>query len=297
MLQRFPQQRFRGGRRAAPDRSQGSRELLLRPPAGTKPRTGPSSRAAGSTRSESSTRPTGRFEVRAAFPATVQRGLQSALWLWPDNPLKYGPWPGSGEIDTADYYTARPGSWSRHCTTTSTHADGHQEGHQLAAGRVLPLQHPEPVSTTTRWSGTRPSFHLLRRHPLPFDHWRPSLISAPAPFKHAVSRGTHGSARCRGNDELLPAGTTELPATTRIDWVRAWRVALERVIRFRARNRPGSLSGGVSATLAEPLCVPDCAQLMSIAPPAKRAARPDGPTRGLESPSQTRDPLAPMSLA
>ena len=28
----------------------------------------------------------GRFEIRAKFPAATVQGLQSAFWLWPDNP-------------------------------------------------------------------------------------------------------------------------------------------------------------------------------------------------------------------
>jgi beta-glucanase (GH16 family) len=51
----------------------------------------------------------GRFEFRAAFPATKVSGLQEALWLWPNNDLKYGPWPMSGEIDVAELASKYPG--------------------------------------------------------------------------------------------------------------------------------------------------------------------------------------------
>jgi beta-glucanase (GH16 family) len=46
----------------------------------------------------------GRFEVRAKFTGAEAKGLQSALWLWPQDPDKYGQHPKSGEIDFAEIY-------------------------------------------------------------------------------------------------------------------------------------------------------------------------------------------------
>src|SRR3546814_15209014 len=40
----------------------------------------------------------GKYEIRAQFPAVRERGLQSALWLWPVNPTKSGLWPLFREI-------------------------------------------------------------------------------------------------------------------------------------------------------------------------------------------------------
>lgn len=48
----------------------------------------------------------GRYEIRAAMPQTAGPGLQSALWLLPQNPK--GTWPGSGEIDIAEFYSQFP---------------------------------------------------------------------------------------------------------------------------------------------------------------------------------------------
>ncbi|MFL6108211.1 MAG: family 16 glycosylhydrolase [Marmoricola sp.] len=49
----------------------------------------------------------GRFEFRAKFPGTTQRGLQSSAWLWPDG-ANGSAWPGSGEIDVAEWYSQYP---------------------------------------------------------------------------------------------------------------------------------------------------------------------------------------------
>ena len=45
----------------------------------------------------------GRFEIRAAFPATTVPGHHSALWLYPESPE--GAFPISGEIDIAEMYS------------------------------------------------------------------------------------------------------------------------------------------------------------------------------------------------
>ncbi len=55
----------------------------------------------------------GRFEFRARFPQTRQSGqtrpgIQGSLWMWPVDDRKYGPWPSSGEIDIAEFYSAFP---------------------------------------------------------------------------------------------------------------------------------------------------------------------------------------------
>ncbi|MFL6061367.1 MAG: family 16 glycosylhydrolase [Marmoricola sp.] len=49
----------------------------------------------------------GRFEFRAKFPYTTQRGLQTSLWLWPKDATG-AIWPVSGEIDVAEWYSQWP---------------------------------------------------------------------------------------------------------------------------------------------------------------------------------------------
>lgn len=49
----------------------------------------------------------GRFETRAAFPATKEPGAYGAIWMWSQsNKGKYGD--NSGEIDIAEFWTAEP---------------------------------------------------------------------------------------------------------------------------------------------------------------------------------------------
>lgn len=49
----------------------------------------------------------GRFEFRAKFPYTEARGLQTSLWLWPDD-ASGAVWPITGEIDVAEWYSQWP---------------------------------------------------------------------------------------------------------------------------------------------------------------------------------------------
>lgn len=49
----------------------------------------------------------GRFEMRAKWPYTTQRGLQAAFWLWPEGASGMA-WPISGELDIAEWYSQYP---------------------------------------------------------------------------------------------------------------------------------------------------------------------------------------------
>ncbi|WP_182378071.1 glycoside hydrolase family 16 protein [Nocardioides sp. WS12] len=49
----------------------------------------------------------GRFEFRARFPSVRVAGSHSALWLYPQE-HSYGRWPHSGEVDVAEWFSARP---------------------------------------------------------------------------------------------------------------------------------------------------------------------------------------------
>jgi len=46
----------------------------------------------------------GRFEVRMKFPKYDGPGLHGGFWMNPQN-RDYGIWPGSGEIDVAEWYS------------------------------------------------------------------------------------------------------------------------------------------------------------------------------------------------
>jgi beta-glucanase (GH16 family) len=156
----------------------------------------------------------GRFEIRAKFPASTLSGLQSALWLWPVNPTKYGGWPLSGEIDIAEHY--------------SQYAD-----------RVIPYIHYGSASTDTSVTNnfcmindasafhsyvaewTKTSIKVMYDGKTCVDHaispLAPLTGSEPfdQPFLVALTQ-----ALGQGSNAMTSA--TQLPATTEVDYVRVW---------------------------------------------------------------------------
>jgi beta-glucanase (GH16 family) len=156
----------------------------------------------------------GRFEFRAKFPAATTKGLHGALWMWPDNPIKYGMWPLSGEIDVAEvysqyndraipyvhYWPGTMGQTNNYCMLKVT--DWHNYVLEWTAthlkisfdGKVCVN---EPIT---------PAAPLVA--PQPFDH----------PFMLALTQGLGV-----GTNRLDPTRPPAFPATMQVDYVRAWK--------------------------------------------------------------------------
>lgn len=156
----------------------------------------------------------GRFEIRAKFPAAKVAGLHGALWMWPVDATKYGAWPTSGEIDIAELYTSYP-------------------------DRVIPYVHywsqPDDTSVTNNYCMVADvsAFHTYvlewtaRKITISIDGATcidhtinavsPTGVSGPFanPFFIALTQmlGVGGNSR---------STSTPLPATTQVDYVRAW---------------------------------------------------------------------------
>jgi beta-glucanase (GH16 family) len=156
----------------------------------------------------------GRFEVRASFPATTVAGLQSALWLFPQNFIKYGLWPRSGEIDIAEEYSRfadraipfvhylpavyDPNMTNNYCLISNVNAF-----HTYAVEWT-------PSTITISFDGNR----CLT------DSWTPYGLTAPAPFNMPFVVALTQALGVGGN-AFNPA-TTPLPAMTQVDYLRVW---------------------------------------------------------------------------
>jgi len=157
----------------------------------------------------------GRFEVRAKFPAVTVAGLQEALWLWPENPVKYGAWPWSGEIDIAEIYTRYndraipyihyvPNKVDVNVTNNYCLIDDVSKMHSYVAEwtpSYIRISYDGKVCITDVWSPLNLTF------PKPFD----------SPFIVALTQGLGVT----GN--AFDPATTPLPATTQVDYVRVWK--------------------------------------------------------------------------
>jgi beta-glucanase (GH16 family) len=156
----------------------------------------------------------GRFEVRARILGARARGVQTSLWLYPVRHT-YGPWPASGEIDFAEMFSAFP-------------------------DRVIPYVHynsraPDPTVTNTRCTvrnlarfhryavvWTRTTIRMIYDGKTCLTHrWEPAApLTAPAPFNQPFFIALTQELGVTNN---AFDASTPLPATTEIDYVRAWK--------------------------------------------------------------------------
>ncbi|HEV7203972.1 MAG TPA: glycoside hydrolase family 16 protein [Jatrophihabitans sp.] len=162
----------------------------------------------------------GRFAVRASFPASTVAGLQSSLWLYPQT-MTYGAWPLSGEMDIAEEY--------------SQYAD-----------RAVPFLHygfdpstVDPATSTNIDTNTNcmvSDVHAFHEYVL---DWRPgnltiSFDGQTCLVDNYVASGLTGAApfdnpffialtQALGSTTNALTAATQLPATTRVDYVRVWK--------------------------------------------------------------------------
>ncbi|MCZ4498305.1 MAG: hypothetical protein JWQ74_858 [Marmoricola sp.] len=157
----------------------------------------------------------GRFEVRAKFPGGTRKGLQSAIWMWPET-VDARKWPYSGEIDIAEWYSQYPSlvvPYVHHYydykdkTVTSTTctignaADWHTYAVEWTADAITIKYDGNTCISTTSWASYRAAGYA------PFDK----------PFMIAIT-------------QMLGIGTNKInawipptfPATTTVDYVRVW---------------------------------------------------------------------------
>jgi beta-glucanase (GH16 family) len=157
----------------------------------------------------------GRFEVRAKVPNTPIPGLQESFWLWPDNPTKYGAWPLSGEIDFAEMYSkyndrAIPfihynNGWDANETNNYCIVGDLGQWHTYAVEwtpQTITIIYDGKTCLTDSWLPMPPQIK-----PQPFD----------SPFIVALTEYLGV-----GTNAFQP-GTTPLPASTQVDYVRVWK--------------------------------------------------------------------------
>jgi beta-glucanase (GH16 family) len=150
----------------------------------------------------------GAFEVSAKLPPSVVEGLQETMWLYPQT-LTYGAWPDSGEIDFAEFYSEYPGLDVPYIHYADSSTDPNVTSYDCLINQDAFNTYGvdwTPTSITVMYNG----------EPCLVDY--PSTGSEPfdQPFFIALTQ-----ALGVGTNAFTP-GVTQLPATTQIDWVRAW---------------------------------------------------------------------------
>lgn len=156
----------------------------------------------------------GVFEVSAKLPATTVQGLQETFWLYPQN-LTYGAWPASGEIDYAEFYSEFP-----NLDIPFIHYDEAASDPNVTADDCT-IADPSSFNTYgVEWTPSSITV-LYNGNVCLVDHWDPaSPLVAPQPFDQPFFLALTQALGVTTNQ--FEPGTTPLPATTSIDWVRVW---------------------------------------------------------------------------
>lgn len=161
----------------------------------------------------------GRFEVRAQLPAATAAGLQETLWLWPVNDTLYGSWPGSGEVDFSEFYSEYPNLDVPyiHYDYSFTNPAAHINTVTAYSCQIDPGRYNDYAVT---WSPG--SFTITVNGSVCLtDDYLPSNVQSPAPFNQPFFIALT-QALGIGTNAYSPS-ITPLPATTSIDYVRAWK--------------------------------------------------------------------------
>jgi beta-glucanase (GH16 family) len=158
----------------------------------------------------------GRFEFRAKISPAQVGGLQTSFWLYPTS-SKYGVWPGSGEIDVAETYSNYPDRAIPYIhylhsldadpvTNTQCKIANMSSFHTYVAEWTttgVTISYDGVPCLTHRWSALLPLTGSK-----PFDQ----------PFSIIITQVLGGAL----STNAFNATTTPLPASTVVDWVRAW---------------------------------------------------------------------------
>jgi beta-glucanase (GH16 family) len=156
----------------------------------------------------------GRFEIRAKVPPAKVKGLQSSFWLWPENPQKYGAiWPASGEIDIAEAFSRWPDRLVPYIHYTGSTYN--TTNNNCIVGDTSQYHTYVLVWTQQTMTITYDGATCL------VSEWYPLALQPPAPFDQPFMISLTQALGIDSN-AFVP-GSTPLPATTTVDYVRVWK--------------------------------------------------------------------------
>jgi beta-glucanase (GH16 family) len=157
----------------------------------------------------------GRFEVRAKFPATTLAGLQSSLWMWPENVLS----PLKGEVDIAEWYSgasdrAVPYLHYNYDPTTSSLATNTN----VVTNNFCTLTDTSQFHTyAVTWTASQFKVDFDGNNCLTDNY----ISLGTSPFNQGFFLALSVGLGIGKNAYV--DGATPLPAVTQVDWVKAWK--------------------------------------------------------------------------
>lgn len=154
----------------------------------------------------------GRFEARIKAHGTKERGLQESFWLWPDDRVASNvKWPAAGEIDVAETYSQYPNLAVPFLHYTRDDNGGPKPG--LNTAWDCYARRGRWHVYTLLWGPERIEIRVDRK---------PCLVntSGDRAFKKRYIVALTAALGVRRN---AVNRRTPLPATMRIDYIKAWR--------------------------------------------------------------------------
>lgn len=157
----------------------------------------------------------GRFEVRAKYPTERTSGLHGGFWMYPRYHA-YGPWPASGEIDVAEWWSSDPT-----LVLPSLHYMGRD--YRVDSGWGCRVGEPSRFHTyTLEWTPAVLRFlvdgtECFARTPDP-----DAPLVAPQPFDQPFSMILNLGVGAAGGTNKV-TWQTSFPASYVVDYAKAWR--------------------------------------------------------------------------
>lgn len=157
----------------------------------------------------------GRFEVRSKYPTADTQGIIGGFWMYPIRHT-YGRWPRSGEIDVAEWWSARPRQ-----VVPSLHYEGRER--RVDSGFKCRVKTPTRFHTYTLvWRPTVMRFSIDGKKCFA-RRWTPDPpLTRPQPFDHPFSMILFVGVPWRWGGRGATA-QTEFPARYVVDYAKAWR--------------------------------------------------------------------------
>lgn len=154
----------------------------------------------------------GRFEARMKFPAYRAAGYHGGFRMNPQH-RDYGLWPGSGEIDVAEWFSQTPDN-----VYPSLHYTGSVG--LLDTAWNCTVRRPDLFHTyTLEWNAVGMDFYY--DGVLCFSReWQATDLAKPAPFDKPF---TVALIAASGGVTNAPTPATPFPATFVADYVKVWR--------------------------------------------------------------------------
>ena len=156
----------------------------------------------------------GRFEVRAKLPSARTAGVHGGFWMFPRD-LVYGPWPASGEMDVAEWWSSDPT-----LVLPSLHYNGRDP--DADSGWGCRVDDPSSYHTyAVEWLRTVMRFSVDGAVCFARS-WTPDLPQqAPQPFDKPFSMILNmGVGPATGTNKV--SWRTPFPAVFVVDYAKAW---------------------------------------------------------------------------